>query len=134
MLPLLFVVSGVGFAVNGLAHVSTYFGLNPRMEFLGIWAILAGCIVFWGQPARITNRLIEDGKSGDFWTAVVKNQPLWLKALFGLMILYVIITFIYWSSFTTGIEYIPKLVSGYNTVFYLITGVLFLLHLRNPSE
>lgn len=94
-------IAAAGFVASAIVHVSSLLGLSQPFGHFA-WGLHIGIFVVWLPAVLVAQRLSKGAKQTDFWKAVLRGCPPWMKRF-----LYVLVPYIF-INFFVGIALGPK--------------------------
>jgi hypothetical protein len=94
-------LAGFGLVLSLIVHASTFFGVSSPLGEL-TWSLHIGLFIVWFPAVIVANRLAKDFKQKDFWKAVLRACPRWMKSLTFFFFVYAIINFTLWVILDIG--------------------------------
>ena len=130
--------SGCGFLLSFIEHVSALFGIPSSIGQFSKY-LNFGLFVVWLPAVLAANSLAKDFKQREFWKAVLRACPKWMKNMSYFFFGYAILNFILFGidSSVSGASPNPgRLSSGHLMAFYSVAmGILYsVLHVKEHDK
>jgi len=117
-----------GFAASFLVHVLALAGL-PSPFGSATWALHIGIFVVWAPTVLVAQRMAKNVKQADFWKAVLRGCPPWVRTGMYIVGGYTIINFVLFVAQITSYpkNNVPELIeyrgfSGHWMTFYYVAA------------
>jgi hypothetical protein len=85
-------IAAAGLAASVIVHVSSLLGL-PQPFGHAAWALHVGIFVVWIPAVIVAQKLSKGAKQADFWKAVLRGCPPWMRRLLYGLVAYTFINF-----------------------------------------
>lgn len=85
-------IAAAGFVASVMVHVSSLLGLPQPLGRLA-WGLHIGIFVVWLPAVLVAQRLSKGAKQADFWKAVLRGCPRWMKRFLYVLVPYIFINF-----------------------------------------
>jgi hypothetical protein len=95
MINALFAISVFGLIFSGLAHIATFFGINPQRVFPAVWGLHVLLFVVWFPVIFMSRKLCTKENRKDFIKIITRHAPFWMKALSVALFIYAFFNFFY---------------------------------------
>ena len=133
MINTLFAIAVFGLLFSALAHISTFFGINPQSVFPAVWGLHVLLFVVWFPIIFISRKKFTIENRKDFIKIITKQAPYWMKALSVALFTYAFFNFFY-TVFALNEGGVPSILSGkkvlesHGKIIRELTGQEYELH------
>ena len=85
-------LAGLGLVLSVIVHISALFGRSSPLGEIS-WGLHIGIFVVWIPAVVVANKLVDDFKQKDYWKAVLRGCPKWMRNLTWFFFYYAILNF-----------------------------------------
>jgi hypothetical protein len=111
MINALFAIAVFGLVFSALAHISTFFGINPQSMFPAVWGLHVLLLVVWFPVIFMSRKICTKENRKDFIKIITKHAPFWMKALSVALFIYAFFNFFY-TVFALNEGGVPSIFAG----------------------
>jgi hypothetical protein len=139
----LYIIAWICLVLCIIVHVLAILGQEDILSDIDVlfW-LLHGGVILLGLPLVLcSQKLIVGIKEKDFWKAVLKDCPSWMRRMAGFFVLYGIINFIFFTRTFGTVENVSsptvtdfRYVSSFWMIFYSIEIAVFHSYLKKKSS
>jgi hypothetical protein len=121
-------LSAIGLALSGYAHVMALLGTQPAWGE-SVWFLHIGIFVVWLPVVLFSQRVMRGVPQKDFWKVVLSGCPEWMKVLQKVVLIYAVANFLYFmlmsgSSKSTE-AFDPSVIRGFSGHWLIFYGAAF---------
>jgi hypothetical protein len=85
-------IAAAGLVASVIVHVSSLFGL-PQPFGAAAWGLHVGIFIVWVPAVLVAQKLSRGARQADFWRAVLRGCPSWMRRVLYVLFAYTFINF-----------------------------------------
>jgi hypothetical protein len=136
-LPLLIGISLLGLVISLWVHLGAVMGRQVAPEPF-FWILHAGIFVVWFPAVLVATKLVGTTNRRDFWKAVLKGSPPWIRYMLYALLAYAVINFLFFMPQFSSKQNGPnspaavwRIFSGHWMAFYAAASAILYSALRS---